>query len=124
MEKLARDYSKLVDEIREYESILADENLVLDIIREDLYEIKEKLGTKRRTQIVEAVGDFSMEELIPDEQVVVTISHDGYMKRTDTESYRKLGRNQLRIAAFPAIEPADVEQLTAAIDHVVAALGS
>ena len=92
IEKLARDYTKVVEEIGDYESILADENLVLDIIREDLYEIKAKLSNQRRTDIVEAVGDFRMEELIPDEQVVVTISHGGYIKRTDTESYRKQGR--------------------------------
>jgi len=92
IEKLAKDYAALVDEITDYEGILADENLVLDIIREDLYEMKERFGDPRRTRIEEAVDDFSIEELIPDEQVVVTISHAGYIKRTDTESYRKQGR--------------------------------
>ncbi len=92
IEKLAKDYVKLVSEIAEYEAILADEQLVLNIIREDLREIKHKLATPRRSEIMEAVGDFAIEELIPQEQVVVTISHDGYIKRTDTESYRKQGR--------------------------------
>lgn len=92
IEKLAKDFSALVEEIADYEGILADENLVLDIIREDLYELKEKFGNPRRTRIEDAVDDFSIEELIPDEQVVVTISHSGYIKRTDTESYRKQGR--------------------------------
>ncbi len=90
--KLANDYSALVDEIEGYEAILRDEALVLDIIREDLYEMKEKYGTPRRTEIVEEVGDFAIEELIPDEQVVVTISHNGYIKRVDAGTYRKQGR--------------------------------
>ncbi len=92
IEKLAGDYSKLVDEIEGYEVILRDENRVLDIIREDLHDMKQKFTGKRRTEIVEAVGEFRMEELIPDEQVVVTISRQGYIKRTDIDSYRRQGR--------------------------------
>ncbi len=92
IEKLAGDYRKLVDEITDYEAILADENLVVDIIREDLYELKNKFKEPRRTEIIEAVEDFSIEELIPEETVVVTISHEGYIKRTDMDSYRKQGR--------------------------------
>ncbi len=92
IEKLAGDYTKLVEQIADYEGILADDALVFDIIREDLYEIRDKFGVPRRTRISEAAGDFSVEELIPDEQVVVTISHEGYIKRTDTDSYRKQGR--------------------------------
>ncbi|GJM23755.1 MAG: DNA topoisomerase (ATP-hydrolyzing) [Phycisphaerae bacterium] len=92
IEKLAGEYTKLVEQIADYEGILSDDALVLDIIREDLYEIRDKFGVPRRTTITEAVGDFSVEELIPDEQVVVTISHEGYIKRTDTDSYRKQGR--------------------------------
>lgn len=92
IEKLARDYAKLVEEIEGYEAILRDERLILDILREDLYEMKRKYGDARRTEIVEAVGDFKLEELIPDEQVAVTISHRGYIKRTDLENYRKQGR--------------------------------
>ncbi len=92
IEKLAGEYGKLVEEIEGYEAILGDERLVLDIIREDLHEMKQKFAGKRRTEIVGAVGEFRMEELIPDEQVVVTISHAGYTKRTDVDTYRKQGR--------------------------------
>ncbi|MCP4249465.1 MAG: DNA gyrase subunit A [bacterium] len=90
--KLAKDYCELVTEIEGYEAILGDETLVLDIIREDLYELKEKYGSPRRTEIVEAVGDIAIEELITVEQVVVTISHLGYIKRTEADTYRKQGR--------------------------------
>ncbi len=110
-EKLAKDYCSLVEEIAKYEAILADEQLVFDIIREDLREIKHKLGTDRRTQIMDAVGDFSVEELIPDENVVVTITHDGYIKRTDTESYRKQGRGGKGVRGSSTKEGDFVEHL-------------
>ncbi|MFQ5491534.1 MAG: DNA topoisomerase (ATP-hydrolyzing) subunit A, partial [Phycisphaerae bacterium] len=71
--KLAQDYGKLVEEIAGYEIILGDDRRVLDIIREDLYELKDKYGDARRTEITQAVGDFAIEELIPDTQVVVRI---------------------------------------------------
>lgn len=92
IEKLGAEYTKLVEEIEGYERLLADERLVLDVIREDLHEMKGMFTSKRRTEIVEDVGEFRMEELIPDEQVVVTISREGYIKRTDVEEYRKQGR--------------------------------
>ena len=92
IEKLADEYTKLVEEIEGYEAILRDEALVLDIIREDLYEVKAKFAAPRRTEIAGAIEDFRIEELIPDEQVVVTISHEGYIKRVDIDSYRKQGR--------------------------------
>ncbi|MCO6438095.1 MAG: DNA gyrase subunit A [Phycisphaerae bacterium] len=92
LEKLGGEYAKLVEEIEGYEAILRDERLVLDIIREDLHEVREKFSRKRRTEITEGVGEFRMEELIPDEQTIVTISHEGYIKRTDIDSYRKQGR--------------------------------
>ncbi len=90
--KLAKEYSDLVEEIQGHEAVLRDEALVLDIIREDLYELKDKYANPRRTEVVEDVGEFNIEELIPEEQVVVTISHEGYVKRVEAEAYRKQGR--------------------------------
>lgn len=92
IEKLANEYSGLVEEIAGYEAILNDENLVLDIIREDIYEIKDKYADKRRTQIIEQAEDFDIEDLIADEEVVVTISHSGYAKRLPIDTYRTQGR--------------------------------
>jgi DNA gyrase subunit A len=117
IEKLAKEYGELILEIADYEGILANENLVLDIIREDLYEIREKLADKRRTEIVEAVGDFSMEELIPDEEVVVTISHEGYIKRTDPDTYRKQGRGGRGIKGGDTREGDFIENLFFASTH-------
>ncbi|MDX1430535.1 MAG: DNA topoisomerase (ATP-hydrolyzing), partial [Rhodothermales bacterium] len=92
IEKLAGEHSKLSDEIEGYEALLGDDRLLLDVIREDIHEMKEQFRSKRRTQISEAIGEFSMEELIPDETTVVTISREGYIKRSDPDSYRKQGR--------------------------------
>ncbi len=92
IEKLGTDYAKLVEEIEGYERLLREEKLVREVIRKDIEEVKAAFPSKRRTEIVEAVGEFRMEELIPDEQVVVTISREGYIKRTDVDSYRKQGR--------------------------------
>jgi DNA gyrase subunit A len=92
MEKLAREYAKLAEEIEGYEAILRDEALVMDIIREDIYEIRDKYGDERRTQFIGEVAGFQMEELIPDEPVMVTISREGYIKRVELDAYRKQGR--------------------------------
>ncbi len=117
IDKLAGDYSKLVEEIADYEAILRDENLVIDIIREDLHEIKGRFSGKRRTEIVEAVGDFRMEELIPNEPVVVTLSHEGYIKRTDVDTYRKQGRGGKGIRGGAAKEGDFLEHLFAVSTH-------
>jgi len=117
IEKLGGEYCKLVEEIGGYEAVLRDENLLLDIIREDLHEIKTKFHDKRRTEIVEDVADFSMEELIPDEQVVVTISHAGYIKRTDVDSYRKQGRGGKGVRAGAMKEGDFLEYLFAVSTH-------
>jgi len=92
IEKLLREYVKLYEEIEGYEAILRDEVLVLDIIREDLFELKEKYGQPRRTEIIGEVQDFRLDQLIAEETVVVTVSHQGYIKRTAVEAYRRQGR--------------------------------
>ena len=115
--KLATDYSALVEEIEGYEAILRDEALVLDIIREDLYELKDKYGQPRRTEIVEAVGDFAIEELIPEEQMVVTISHLGYVKRVDADTYRKQGRGGRGVRGGEAREGDFLEHLFVVSTH-------
>ncbi|MGD2110979.1 MAG: DNA gyrase C-terminal beta-propeller domain-containing protein, partial [Phycisphaerae bacterium] len=117
IEKLASEYGKLVEEIEGYEAILRDERLVRDIIREDLHEIKEKFTSKRRTEIVDAVGEFRLEELVPDEQVVVTISREGYIKRTDVDTYRKQGRGGKGIRGGAAKEGDFLEHLFVVSTH-------
>ncbi len=117
VEKLARDYSKLVEEITDYELILADEQRVLDIIREDVFELRDKYGDVRRTEIVDAIGEFTVEELIPDEQVVVTLSREGYIKRTPIDTYRTQGRGGRGIRGGETKEGDFIEHLFAANTH-------
>ncbi|MBU0617692.1 MAG: DNA gyrase subunit A, partial [Planctomycetes bacterium] len=92
IEQLAREYSKLTNEISDYELILRDPRRVLDIIAEDLRELKAKYANPRRTQISGVVRELDMEELIEQEDVVVTISHEGYVKRVPIATYRSQGR--------------------------------
>ncbi len=117
VEKLARDYSRLMTEIDGYEAILADERRVLAIIRDDVVEMKEKYGNARRTEIMDDVGEFRLEELIPDELVVVTISHEGYIKRTDIDSYRKQGRGGRGVRGGETREGDFIEHLFTANTH-------
>jgi DNA gyrase subunit A len=92
MKKLAKEYAELCEQIEGYSAILASEEVLVDIIREDIYELKEKYGDKRRTQIAAKVEQFDIEDLIAEEEVIVTISHSGYVKRTAIDTYRKQGR--------------------------------
>ncbi|MBS3734058.1 MAG: DNA gyrase subunit A [Phycisphaerae bacterium] len=117
IEKLARDYGGLVEEIAGYEAILADEARLLDIIREDIYEIKDKYGDARRTEIVEDVGDIDIEDLIAEEDVVVTLTHAGYIKRMPLTTYRRQGRGGRGIIGSDAREGDFVERVFIASTH-------
>ncbi len=117
IEKLAREYAKLSEEIEGYEAILGDESLVLDIVREDVYEMKEKHGDNRRTEIGPAVTEFQMEELIPDEQVIVSITREGYIKRVAVEAYRKQGRGGRGVKGSDTREGDLLEHLFSASTH-------
>jgi DNA gyrase subunit A len=117
IERLVDEYTKLVEEIEGYRAILADERMVLDIIREDIYEMKEKYGDDRRTEITGDVSAFNMEALIAQEDVVVTISHAGYVKRTPTGTYRSQGRGGRGIKGTESREGDFVEHLFVANTH-------
>ena len=91
-EKLATEYGNLCDLIGELEAILASKELLDEVIVKELDEIRERYGDARRTEIVEAEGDISIEDLVPDEEVVVTVSHAGYVKRVPLSEYRAQGR--------------------------------
>jgi DNA gyrase subunit A len=117
IEKLAADYGRIVEEIEGYELILGDERRLLDIIIEDIKEIREKYGDERRTEIVGDVGDFEIEDLIAEEDVVVTLSHEGYIKRMPLTTYRKQGRGGQGIIGSDAKEGDWVEELFIASTH-------
>ena len=92
VDKLNAEYEELMKSIAYYKEILGNETLRYKIIREELVEIKEKYGDERRTDIVYAGDDLRIEDMIADEDVVITISHLGYMKRTNLAEYRAQNR--------------------------------
>src|SRR5688500_11158750 len=117
IEKLVNEYREVAEEIQGYERILADENLVLDIIREDIIEMKDKYGDERRTEITGEVSGFNMEALIAQEDVVVTVSHNGYVKRLPVDTYRAQGRGGRGIKGTESREGDFVEHLFVANTH-------
>jgi len=91
-DKIVKEYNEIKDLITHLQEILASESLRMQIIKDELTEIKDRYGDARRTTIEMAASDFSMEDMIPDESMVITISHEGYIKRTALTEYRSQGR--------------------------------
>ena len=91
-DKVRAEYKEVMDKIAYYESILASEEIQREIVRTELLEIKENYGDARRTEIVAAEGDINLEDLIKEEEVVVTISNLGYIKRTAASEFRTQSR--------------------------------
>src|SRR5690606_5867797 len=91
-DKIKDEYDELMKSIEYLKSVLADEGLRMEIIKDELREVKEKYGDARRTSIVHSAEDMSMEDFIDDEEVVITISYEGYIKRTPLTEYRTQGR--------------------------------
>jgi DNA gyrase subunit A len=87
-DKIKEEYAELMKTIEYLKSILADEGLRMRIIKDELLEVKEKYGDERRSQIVHSAEDMRMEDFIDDEEIVITISHEGYVKRTPLTEYR------------------------------------
>jgi DNA gyrase subunit A len=117
IEKLAKDYAALIDEIKGYEAILADEEVLLNLIREDINEIKTKYGDKRRTQIAASAETLDVEDLIADEDVIVTVSHDGYIKRMPIDTYKRQGRGGRGIIGSDTKEGDFIKHLFVASTH-------
>ncbi|MFY9116806.1 MAG: DNA gyrase subunit A [Bacteroidales bacterium] len=90
--RLQAEYDQLMALIRELEALLASEALQMNLIKEELLDLKERFNDPRRTEIEYAEGDFNPEDFYPDEDVVITISHLGYIKRTNLNEYRLQGR--------------------------------
>jgi DNA gyrase subunit A len=117
IEKLVGEYKEITEEIEEYERILGDEAYLMDLIREDTLELKEKYANPRRTEIIGSVSGFNMESLIAQEDVVVTVSHNGYVKRLPTDTYRAQGRGGRGIKGTENREGDFIEHLFVANTH-------
>jgi len=117
-EKLGEEYRNLLSEIAEYLKILADENLIRDMIREDLEQIKTKHGDKRRTEISGAsTTDIDIEDLIDEEAVVVSITRGGYIKRTPVSAYRSQKRGGKGIIGAKVADEDPIEHLFVTSTH-------
>ena len=117
IEKLAKDYSALIEEIKGYETILADEQVLLNIIRDDINQIKDKYGDKRRTQIAAKAELLEVEDLIAEESVIVTVSHDGYIKRMPIDTYKRQGRGGRGVIGSDTKEGDFIKHLFVASTH-------
>ncbi len=91
-DKLKEEHAELMRLIENLEAILANEDMRMEVIKTEMLEVKDKYGDERRSVIEYSAEDFSIEDMIPDEEVVVTISHLGYMKRTQLSEYRRQNR--------------------------------
>lgn len=91
-DKIKQEYLELQKQIEYFKTVLGDETLRMNIIKDELREIKQKYGDEPRTTIEYTAEDFRMEDVIPDEEVVITISHLGYIKRTPLVEYRRQNR--------------------------------
>lgn len=116
-EKLEQEYSELIKLIAKLKEILADERKVLAIIRQELEEIKEQHGDDRRTEIKAAATELEIEDLIAEEDMVVTITHHGYVKRMPVTTYKKQHRGGRGVAGLNLKEGDFVEHLFIASTH-------
>ncbi|MBU8881292.1 DNA gyrase subunit A [Bacillus sp. FJAT-29790] len=117
-EKIEDEYASLVKLIAELKAILADEEKVLEIIREELIEIKERFNDKRRTEIVAGgIEQIEDEDLIPQENIVITLTHKGYVKRLPVSTYRAQRRGGRGIQGMGTNEDDFVEHLITTSTH-------
>lgn len=115
--KINEEYTELLVKIEEFRAILASEILVRNIIKEELIELKRKYGDDRRTQIIEAEGEFQIEDLIADEEMVITISNQGYIKRIPVTTYRTQRRGGVGVIGMETKEDDFVEHIFVATAH-------
>lgn len=116
-DKLRNEYEELMKTIEDYKDILASFERRMDIIKEELAEIKTKYGDKRRSAIEYAGGDVSITDLIADEQVVITISHAGYIKRTPLSEYKTQNRGGVGQKASATRNEDFLEHLFSGTNH-------
>jgi len=116
-DKIKEEHAELMKLIDHLKSILNDRDVRMKIIKDELLEVKEKYGDERRTEINYAGGDLNIEDMIPDEEVVITISHLGYIKRTALSEYRKQRRGGVGHKGVQTRDEDFLEYLFVATNH-------
>ncbi|MFW6353678.1 MAG: DNA gyrase C-terminal beta-propeller domain-containing protein [Verrucomicrobiota bacterium] len=116
-DKIEAEYLELMQLIAELTEILENEGRLLEVIKDELGELKDKFGTPRRTQFLAAEGEFRMEDLIVNEGCIITVSHKGFIKRTAVSSYRSQRRGGKGVIGSGSYEEDFVEHLFTASTH-------
>ena len=116
-EKIEAEYKELMQKIEEYKAILADENLLLGVIKKEITIIMDKYGDERRTSIGFDDFDISMEDMIPDENVVITMTKLGYIKRMTPDNFKSQNRGGKGIKGMQTIEDDYIEELLMTTTH-------
>ena len=116
-EKIEAEYMELMKQIAEYRSILENEQKLLKVIKEDLQAMRAKYATPRRTQIVAEEGEFRMEDVIANEGCIITVSHNGFIKRTGVSAYRSQKRGGKGVIGSGQYDEDFIEHLFTASTH-------
>ncbi len=116
-EKLESDYAELMKKIAEYKAILADEKVLLGVIKEEISVIRDKYGDERRTSIGFDEDDISMEDMIPDEDTVIAMTRLGYVKRMTIDNFRSQHRGGKGIKGMQTIDDDFIEELFMTTTH-------
>jgi DNA gyrase subunit A len=116
-EKIINEYTEVIKEIERLKAILGSEALVSGIIRDELTEIKDKYSDPRRTEIAEETTEITLEDMITEEEMVITISHNGYVKRNPLSAYRSQRRGGKGLIGMETREEDYVEQLFIGSTH-------
>ena len=116
-EQLHAEYEELMRQIEYLQRILEDDELCKQIMKDELLEVKEKYGDERRTEIVPAAGDFNPEDFYADDEMVITISHCGYIKRTPLTEFRAQGRGGIGIKGSDTKDEDFIEHIYNTTNH-------
>ncbi len=117
LEKILEEYRQILETIKRLKAILASDELVLEIIEEELTELKEQFAIPRRTEIIGAPDEINIEDLIVEEDMVVTVSHNGYIKRNPVSIYRSQRRGGKGVTGLSSKQDDFVERLFVASTH-------
>jgi DNA gyrase subunit A len=116
-DKIKAEYAELMKQIEYLKSVLADEGLRIQIIKDELIDIREKYGDERKTEMVHSSAEMNTEDFIEDEDVVITISREGYIKRTPLTEYRRQGRGGKGAIGSNSRDADFIEHLLIASNH-------
>lgn len=116
-EKIEKEYMELMKLIEEYNSILANEKKLLSVIKKELRQMREKYSSPRRTRLVAAEGEFKMEDIIANEGCIISVSHNGFIKRTSVSAYRSQKRGGKGVIGSGQYDEDFIEHIFTASTH-------